>query len=534
MAMAETPVLSNPQLTASRGALRVVLFGRTDAGKSSLLGALLQAAQTQEHLLKGHLTDLSERLSELQRRVYEETPQETLEEIVPYPITYEPFAQPGVSPGRLEAVLIDCDGRVANQLLAHPRSPDPRDGQLARALVRADAVVLAIDASASGVQVDADFAEFERFLGLLEHSRGQHTEIGGMPVYLVLTKCDLLAQAKDSIADWIERIEERKRQVDARFKAFLSRQRHPSAAFGRIDLHLWATAIKRPELDGSPARPRDPFGVAELFRQCLEAGRLFRKRRERSSRRLFGVAIASVGLLAVIGLAVALLLISRQEPPVGALETQIDGFRTREREESPAQRHRQVQKDIGQLEEWRRDPGFADLPTEKQEFVLSRLAELEAYRTYANQVRQIDPREVRTESQLRDCELRLAQITAPASYREEWAQTDAGREYADWLEDVAVIRSAVPKVEAWYQKLTEEGKQVLENVTGPNLPARAKKVLDEAQSPPFPEKDPDKLLPGAKRTTYAHVLHWLNVEKARRQWDEVKKKLEPAARLEGT
>ena len=40
--------------------------------------------------------------------------------------------------------------------------------------------------------------------------------------------------------------------------------------FGQIDLHLWATAVKRPALAGSPPRPREPFGVAELFRLCRE------------------------------------------------------------------------------------------------------------------------------------------------------------------------------------------------------------------------------------------------------------------------
>src|SRR2546429_2690317 len=74
------------------GAVRVVLFGMPDAGKSSLLGALAQAAQTQEHLLNGHLTDTSQGLTELQRRLYEEQPRETLEEVVPYPIAFQAFA----------------------------------------------------------------------------------------------------------------------------------------------------------------------------------------------------------------------------------------------------------------------------------------------------------------------------------------------------------------------------------------------------------------------------------------------------------
>src|SRR5436190_1078247 len=88
-------------------ALRIVLFGMPDAGKSSLLGALAQAAQTQEHVLNGHLSDLSGGLGELQRRLYEERPRETLEEVVPYPIRFEPFSadDPKGRP-RFEAILV--------------------------------------------------------------------------------------------------------------------------------------------------------------------------------------------------------------------------------------------------------------------------------------------------------------------------------------------------------------------------------------------------------------------------------------------
>ena len=63
-------------------ALRIVLFGMPDAGKTSLLGGLAQAAQTQEHLLNGHLADPTHGLAELQHRVYDEGPRETLEEVL--------------------------------------------------------------------------------------------------------------------------------------------------------------------------------------------------------------------------------------------------------------------------------------------------------------------------------------------------------------------------------------------------------------------------------------------------------------------
>ena len=54
------PEPNRPQVTQvpiSADALRIVLFGLPHAGKSSLLGALAQAGQTQENLLPGHLTD---------------------------------------------------------------------------------------------------------------------------------------------------------------------------------------------------------------------------------------------------------------------------------------------------------------------------------------------------------------------------------------------------------------------------------------------------------------------------------------------
>src|SRR5712691_970917 len=223
--------------------LRIVLFGMPDAGKSSLLGALLQAGQTQEHLLDGHLTDLSSGLTELQHRLYEGTARETLEEVVSYPVTYQPFRHtpPAGNDGQVQAMLVDCDGRVANELLARkrPLHADTSNGTLAQAIVDADALILAIDASAPATQINADFAEFGRFLRLLEHQRGHRTEIGGQPVFLVLTKCDLLARPGDSAADWANHIKDRQAEVEHRFRDFLAAEAHGprSVGFGRIDLH---------------------------------------------------------------------------------------------------------------------------------------------------------------------------------------------------------------------------------------------------------------------------------------------------------
>src|SRR5207247_2430280 len=86
-----------------------------------------------------------------------------------------------------EALLIDCDGRAANELLSRRTSLDAENGQrgLARAILEADVLLLVLDVSAPPSQVDNDFAEFGRFLKFFERSRGQRTEVGGLPVYLV-------------------------------------------------------------------------------------------------------------------------------------------------------------------------------------------------------------------------------------------------------------------------------------------------------------------------------------------------------------
>src|SRR5262249_107559 len=159
--------------------------------------------------------DLSSGLSELRKHLYDGPGRRTAEEVAPYPVDFEPFSGDGpalVAHEHLGAVVIDCDGRVANDLLARREVLDEASshGTLAAGVLEADALLLIVDSSGTLPQVDADFAEFDRFLQLFEQGRGQRTEVGGLPVFLVLTKCDLLARPGDSAASWMERIEERK------------------------------------------------------------------------------------------------------------------------------------------------------------------------------------------------------------------------------------------------------------------------------------------------------------------------------------
>jgi GTPase SAR1 family protein len=520
------------------GAVRIVLFGMPHAGKSSLLGALLQASQIQEHLLNGQLTDLSQGLTELRRRLYEEPPHATTEEVIPYPVTFEPFAvhNGGRARTRLDAVLVDCDGRVANDLLTRRRSltANNRESRLANAILDADALVLVVDAADTPAQVDADFAEFGRFLSLLERSRGRRTDLSGLPVFLVLTKCDLLARASDSPGSWIEEIEERKSQIAGRFQDFLAHKRAPgSSPFGRIDLHIWATAVKRPTLVGVPEKPREPYGVAELFRQALALAQTFRKQRDRSGRRLiWTLAGASAVLVLLIGIAVLLVLGRGQRLP-SRLEIRVERFRAQEQAQSPLSAHRNASSKIDELKSFASDPGFSELPESQRDYVRRQLQDFNAYQEYDRKLRDItDPADAGSLTQLEQIETSLKQLQVPEEFRAEWMQTEAGRRRADWLDDVDALRSEVARAVAWYQQLIQNGQRVLDDVNGPNLPARARKVLQESRTPPFPEGDNDRLLPKSHRLKYATLYGFTSVAEVRNKWEQIKKKLEPYARFD--
>src|SRR5439155_14743343 len=452
------------------------------------------------------------------------------EEVIPYPIAFEPFAKAGApeSNGRVDAILVDCDGRVANELLARRRSlnTDSRDGTLAQAILDADALILAVDASAPVTQINADFTEFGRFLRLLEQQRGHRTEIGGQPVFLVLTKCDLLARPGDSAAAWMSHIKERQAEVADRFRDFLASQAQfvgqtllsgqtgvsgaPAKTFGRIDLQPWATAVKRPALADSPPRPREPFGVAELFRQCLDYSRSFRQRRQHSSRRLLWTLAGTAAMLIGLGALATFLIASRLEGAAGRLETKVEKFQVRDQERTQATWHHSLKKDIDDLALFAGDPQFEKLPESKREFVQRRLTELKAYQQYEKSLDQIgDPKDARNEEQLKQIEAKLIHLTPPEDY--DWHQTEAYRRRDNWIEDCQDIQDAIARLKKQYAELIARGEVVRAHKNEANLPQRAKEVLDFARSLPDPERDKTRPVKESARVTYGVVFGFTSV-----------------------
>jgi hypothetical protein len=518
-------------------ALRIVLFGLPAAGKSSLLGALAQCAGSQENLLNGKLTDLTHGLAALQKSLYEERGRQTAEEVAPYPVDFEPFAgdgQPLTAHEHLGAILIDCDGRIANQLLSRRETlaENSPEGTLAREVLRADTLLLVVDASGTLPQVDEVFTEFEHFLRLLEQGRGERTEVSGLPVFLVLTKCDLLARPGDSAGSWMERIEARKREVDDRFRDFLARHSSESGwlAFGTIDLHLWATAVKRPPLGNTPAREREPFGVAELFRQCLEEAALFRSRRQQARRRLFWTA-GGVGGMAAAMLALMIgLVATNRDTPANDLRAKVEEMRLAE---SPAAAERlrgsvpDLRRRLADFVSLREDPDFASLPARDREFVQQSIAELEEYIAYYEKLRLVPrPGDVASSEKLREITAELQALPPP---REDWAQTEAGILHAERLAEAVALAKAVERAKSWYDESLAKGRDLwvfARYQPTPEAPAinwrgwydEVARLLDPARRPPFDDKE---LIPGTK-LTYATALRFDRVAEARADWEAMK------------
>ena len=134
----------------------------------------------------------------------------------------------------------------------------------------------------------------------------------------------------------------------------------------------------------------------------------------------------------------------------------------------------------------------------------------------------LDPKDARTDRELKEIQARLAAITMPSEYEIEWRQTDAGRRLAAWKEDAQTLRQTVREVFQAYEKAVRDGRQVLADADLPNLPSRAQRVLDENRNLPGPKNEQQKI-PGSDRVTYAAVFEFENVQPLYHEWNEEKK-----------
>src|SRR5436190_1736161 len=153
--------MATPEPPTDPAVPHVLLFGHRGAGKSALVGALLQAGETQRDTLRGEVVNSSADVPRIRDAVYGGKQIEPHgAELVSYVVRLRPWQSGKKAEGApLVVVLDDCDGKAAEALLAHPDPITQRapDSPVARAVVAADAIVLLVDAASNDEQLAEAF-----------------------------------------------------------------------------------------------------------------------------------------------------------------------------------------------------------------------------------------------------------------------------------------------------------------------------------------------------------------------------------------
>lgn len=507
---------------ADRLTPRIVFFGPARSGKSSLLDAFLRVASG----VDADLVSLSPHVPG---------------ELVPHLIRVENSAVAALAGGPV--VVCDCDGQAASELLCHPNALMQKSarGAIADAVRSADALVLVVDAADSAEQVDATFRAFGDFLDSLEEGRTFGREVGGLPVFLTLAKCDALARPDDEPGTWLRRVEQREREVRDRFETYFGsdvvHSGSPFLAFGSIDLRPAATAIRVPPgaMFEAYADADGTFGVVDLVHAVLPAAREYRDRLLRAKKRL-KATVGGVGfLVGAMLLGLAFFGLAGGFGPQDALAQRVRDFRTHEAPAAARLSDKNLAGYRKELAEIRQSMGFNALPQELQQYIERRLAEADAYRDFRAKFQkpQLSPADVRTREELDMLEAVIAgELAPPAEFAGEWKDTEAVRLRDKWKTDARLVREAEGQLHDWYRGLIRSANQLMLIDKSPDFGWRTQveTLIKQAAMPPFRASD---AVPGSPTVpvrrgeplTYAPAYEFDRLDLARRDWDETRDRL---------
>ena len=201
--------------------------------------------------------------------------------------------------------------------------------------------------------------------------------------------------------------------------------------------------------------------------------------------------------------------------------------------QTPAERHRDVPEQIKTLEVFEADAGFAKLPKTKRDAVTDRLAELRAYQAYLGDLEKIPSVATATSNEkLKELEQQLGKLKVPVAYQTEWSETDAGVRRRALESDAQTLRRAVADLTSAYRKVADEAEELLRNSEAAGLPARAKKILMEADKLPSPDET-SRPIPGASDVTYATVFAFTSVKAEYQRWQKAREQVKGLAKLAG-
>jgi GTPase SAR1 family protein len=488
---------------------KVVLLGPSGTGKTSLLGALAHALPNSG----------SEKLRDMGQEFAAAKIAPTKSAGQPLPITLDAKDKTGP----LSALVMDTAGGEAAQILDQPELLEKRPrGSMCQALQGADALVLTADASVDGPRLQSELAQLASFLKHYEETRARRASVAGLPVFLALTKCDLLA-GKSGGETWHKKVEERQKQIAADFARLFAGEHAP--AFGTIDVHVEATAAP-------PAG--QPQGVVQLFRDCCRAANDYRRRCARSNQRLKAALAGVLALVLLMAISGAVVFVSRPAAEVVALENSLLGLLPPD-QARPADRLREPLEDkLQQLRKIRKNPHFSELPAATRSAVDRYVEEIEAYLKYNVDflVAVRDPRFAGSEEDLLRIEKNVAALPFPEAHAADWKDSRLARRKHMWLEDVRILRREVPLAETWYKDRVEEGKKLEKEgfrLLGMQATGKERegwlKQLEQFTARPWPHKPADHP-PGGASITYETVYRFDAVRRARRAWDDISQRLD--------
>ena len=402
----------------------------------------------------------------------------------------------------IEAVLIDTDGKLAEEHLTQKGALAGRSSG-ARAVHSADALIFLVDPTKGATQFEKEFQQFCGFVENLETTRSQRTEIAGLPIYLVLTKCDAYGKPTDPTGTWVQKIEDAKRKVDKRYQE--TEAKFPYAddlPFGKVDVRVWATAVKRPALADRPAKSQEPYGVAELFRQCLKSAHDFHHQRNSARTRLQIVLFGFVSLIFVLLAAGGLFFVTRPSAEITMMEGSLREVLPREKGNAAELLKEPLSERIVKLTALLANPDFAKLPGEKQDEARKALKEMEKY-VEINTLLQKEVSDPRSAINEQDVDkiaaaLDLVQLELPKEYKEAWQETKLVKKMAHFRQEADLLSTAASALETWYirQKKVGEKLGLESNAFAPREERRAwlQRAQDFLDRTKAPVADQDRLV----------------------------------------
>ena len=275
-----------------------------------------------------------------------------------------------------------------------------------------------------------DFRQVARWLKHLHEFRGLRTDIAELPVYVVLTKCDLLATKDDTLESWKERIEEAKRQYLVNFTKYVDKQ---TPGFGTLKLKVLATSIKLPVFGDKASKSQEPFGIVDLFRDCLEAASDFQNRRSISQGRLQNVVVGILGLIALLALTVLFLAEFQPKAKTTTLDEKVQTL-TPFLEAKSVDRLRggvkKLDERLKKLTEIEEDADFSKLSDEQKKSITSYRAELAEYLPLYQQALTTAfklPHDAGNDAVLKEQEKSVLALALPEARAKDWGiPTSAG------------------------------------------------------------------------------------------------------------